>query len=60
MKDLIEKLGISRSSIYEMLNSDSPRYDPTFPKPVKLGARSVGWIEGSIDIWLCERQSDQL
>lgn len=56
MKDLIEKLGISRSSIYDMLNPDSPRYDPTFPRSIKLGARSVGWIEDNVDEWLQTRE----
>lgn len=55
MPDLVNKLGISRSSIYEMLNPQSPRYDSTFPKPFKLGARSVGWLEGDIDEWLRTR-----
>jgi prophage regulatory protein len=27
----------------------------TFPKPVSLGARAVGWIENQIDQWLESR-----
>lgn len=52
MKHLIKKLGISRSSIYEKINPKSPRYDPTFPRPIKLGPASVGWVESEIDQWI--------
>ena len=47
--------GLSRSSIYAKLrhNPKRPRdYDPTFPKPVSIGAKSVGWVEAEIDTWL--------
>lgn len=47
--------GLSRSSIYAKMrqNPKRPRdYDPTFPKPVSIGAKSVGWIEAEIDAWL--------
>jgi prophage regulatory protein len=27
-------------------------YDPTFPKPVSIGVKAVGWIESEIDDWL--------
>lgn len=26
-----------------------------FPKPIKLGRRSVGWIEAEIDLWIAAR-----
>lgn len=36
----------SRSSIYlEMSRGD-------FPKPIKLGPRSVGWLESEVDEWI--------
>lgn len=41
------KLGLSRSTIYELLNSDSD-----FPRPIKLGRAAVGWIEFEVDAWL--------
>lgn len=52
MKHLIMKLGISRSSIYEKINPKSPRYDPAFPKPIKLGSSTVAWVESEIDHWI--------
>ncbi len=58
MRGLTNKLGISRSSIYEMLKADSPRYDHTFPRPVKIGSRSVGWIEPEVDEWLRKKREE--
>jgi len=52
-RELECRLGLSRSTIYDKINPASPRYDATFPKPIKLGIGSaVGWIEGEIDDWL--------
>ncbi|MDR5873752.1 helix-turn-helix transcriptional regulator [Vreelandella gomseomensis] len=52
IRQLSKKLGMSRSWIYEKINPDSPRYDPSFPKPIKLGASAIGWIEHDIDQWV--------
>lgn len=48
------RLGISRSSIYDRLDPNSPRHDPAFPMPVKLGgaSRSVGWLEHEVDAYI--------
>lgn len=55
MSQLTRKVGKSRSTIYEALDPRSPRYDPTFPKPLYLSARSVGWVESEVDNWLRAR-----
>ena len=47
-----KKTGLSRSSIYNRLNESSPYWDPTFPKPVKIGMRAVAWREHEIDAWI--------
>ena len=52
MKHMLTKLGISRSSIYEKINPKSPRYDPLFPKPIKLGTAAIGWVEEEVDQWV--------
>lgn len=56
-KDLINKLGVSRSSLYDRLNPSSPRFDEGFPKSIRLGANSVGWIEHEVDQWLLARRT---
>ncbi|AXS12980.1 MULTISPECIES: AlpA family phage regulatory protein [Enterobacteriaceae] len=55
MTELTMMLGISRSSIYEKLNPKSKYYDAEFPKPVRLGAASVGWRSTAIDEWIASR-----
>ena len=54
-KQVESRTGLSRSSIYARLKRNPKRpgdYDPTFPKPISVGAKAVGWIEGEIDAWL--------
>lgn len=41
--------GLSRSTLYAMMA------DGSFPKPVKLGKRAVGWREVDIAAWLESR-----
>ncbi len=43
------RTGLSRSTIYLRVA------EGTFPKPVSLGARAVGWLEAEIDAWLAQR-----
>lgn len=50
-----ERLGLSRSTIYDRMNPRSPRYDASFPIAVKLGGVAVGWTESSVDEWLQQR-----
>jgi prophage regulatory protein len=52
-RDLEARLKLSRSTIYDKINPGSPRYDASFPKPIRLGNGSaVGWIEGEVESWL--------
>ncbi|GHU34848.1 Mu phage lytic protein AlpA [Betaproteobacteria bacterium] len=51
-KAVTDKTRLPCSSIYERINPKNERHDPTFPRPIKLGARAVGWIESEIDAWL--------
>lgn len=56
IKDVISLIGLSRSAIYDRINPKSPRYDETFPKPIKLGMNSrniaVGWLEEDLISWM--------
>lgn len=54
LKQLMRKIGVSRSTIYDWLNPKSPRYDANFPKQLCLGRQAVGWRESEIDAWLFE------
>jgi prophage regulatory protein len=43
------KTGLSRSTIYLRV------VQKTFPKPIGLGGRAVGWLEAEIQDWLQRR-----
>ena len=43
------RTGLSRSTIYARVANG------TFPKPVRLGARAVDWIESEVDAWIREQ-----
>lgn len=55
-KQLEDRTGLSRSTIYARLNPKSPHYDPSFPRPIELGQGMqnppVGWVESEVDAWL--------
>jgi prophage regulatory protein len=50
---VIEKAGPSRSTIYEGIAAG------TFPKPIRLGPKSVGWLESEVDRWIEERVAER-
>lgn len=45
-KQVEARTGLSRSTIYARVS------DGTFPKPVNIGPRAVGWVESEITDWL--------
>lgn len=47
------RVGLSRSSIYMRIS------DGTFPAPVRLGEKSVAWLETDIDAWIQDRLTDK-
>ena len=40
------RTGLSRSTIYLRVS------EGTFPKPVSLGGRAIGWVDSEIQHWL--------
>lgn len=52
---VVALVGKSRSAIYAMLDERHPSYDPTFPRPISLGKRSVGWFLSDLQAWLASR-----
>lgn len=52
LRQVQDRIGLSRSTIYDRMNVDSPRYDSTFPKPMKIGCSAVGWLEESVNEWI--------
>jgi prophage regulatory protein len=49
-RQLVEaQTGLSRSKIYDLVAREQ------FPRPVKIGARAVGWVEADIAAWINEK-----
>ena len=60
LKLVLERVGVSRSTVYDWMNPNSPRHDPSFPHPIKLSSGSgrcgaVGWIESDLCSWIDSR-----
>src|SRR5262249_7286147 len=51
MREVKILTGLSSSTIYLGIKSG------TFPQPIKLGKRAVGWKESQITTWIKERQA---
>ena len=51
-KDVIQATGLSRSSIYNRLDSNHRSFDPDFPQPSSYGPRLVVWKESEIADWI--------
>jgi prophage regulatory protein len=43
------RIGLSRSTLYDRIRAG------TFPAPISLGGKAVGWIEAEVDAWLTAR-----
>ncbi|MEB3755173.1 helix-turn-helix transcriptional regulator [Acinetobacter sp. MD2(2019)] len=59
MGDLKQLIGLSRSSVYDKMNPKSKRYDPSFPRPIKLSLSAVGWFEQDVIDWLNSKKADE-
>lgn len=46
LQELKNKIGLSKSAIYNGVDKG------TFPPPIKLGVRAVGWRLSSINAWI--------
>ena len=49
LKDVIDSTGLARSTIYKYIA------EGTFPKPVSLGDRCVGWVDSEVHDWILAR-----
>ena len=53
LPEVIAKTGRSRSTLYADIENGR------FPKPVKLGARAIGFVSDEIDAWIAERIAER-
>ena len=52
-KQVEARVGLRRSTLYQRISEGS------FPPPVRLGRRAVGWLESEITDWLNSRISER-
>ena len=48
--EVLERTGLANSTLYYFINQGN------FPKPMKLGKRTVAWKKSEIDKWIDELQ----
>lgn len=49
LQDVLNATGLARATIYKYISAG------TFPKPVSLGDRCVGWVESEVHDWILAR-----
>jgi prophage regulatory protein len=49
MPDLRQKVGLSRSQIYKLIQQEQ------FPRPVKLGEKVSVWVDSEIEEWMSKQ-----
>lgn len=57
---VIEVTGRPRTAIYQMLDRDSARHDPLFPRPFALSERTVGFLADEVHAWVEARAATRL
>lgn len=59
IRELKNRIGLSRSTIYDRLDQNSLRYDATFPKPIKIGMSAVGFLEDEVEAWIGVKRTNR-
>ncbi|KAF0102471.1 MAG: prophage regulatory protein [bacterium] len=55
-QDVERMTGLGRTALWERLNPDSKYYDPTFPRPVSLGAgNNLRWVQSEVHGWVIRK-----
>lgn len=49
LPDVLSRVGIKRSMVYQLVKEGS------FPAPISLGLRAVGWDEKDVDKWISKK-----
>lgn len=60
LKQVIHYTGLSSTTIYDMLDKKSNRYDATFPVQVKLSKGRVAWVESEVVGWIEGKIADRV
>ncbi len=55
LADLVSRTGFKKSAICYKINPRHTRYDPSFPKPIKISPRRNGWLDSEVTAWIASR-----
>lgn len=53
LSEVLSSTGLARSTVYKYVAEGS------FPKPVSLGDRAVGWVESEVQDWVLARIAER-
>lgn len=59
-QEVERRIGKGRSTIYASLQRSNKRFDPSFPRPVRIGSGSVAWVESEIEDWIKLRIAERV
>lgn len=60
LREVLDLVSISRAAHFAKLDVKSKSYDPTYPKPINLGRRSIRYVEQEVIDWLTARMEARL
>lgn len=54
LREVMQRTGLSRSALYYRFDKNSSRFDPSFPRPIRLGSasNSIRFISSELDAWI--------
>lgn len=59
IKQLVEITGLSRATIYSLLDPKSKYYDASFPQQINLTSHRVGWVAQEVNTWIAQKISNR-
>ncbi|MES2191848.1 MAG: AlpA family phage regulatory protein [Pseudomonadota bacterium] len=59
LPEVIKCVGLCRSTIYAMGDPKSKSFDPTWPQPILLNQRSIGWLSSEISVWIQQKIAER-
>jgi predicted DNA-binding transcriptional regulator AlpA len=52
MAEVAEMLSIHKKTFYRFMKAEK---DPTFPKPIEFGPKTLRWVKADVEKWLSNR-----
>jgi prophage regulatory protein len=51
LRELGSRIDLKKSAIYERLDPKSKHFDPSFPKPLKVGLRGIRFVQSEVEAY---------